>query len=160
LAIQQVANVAKSLTALYPVHAALIEKNKSAYTQKLTALRDEMTQAVSALPDENKNLIVFHEAFPYFAHEFKMKIVAVIEREPGQAPSAKELKETIALIKKHKIKAIFVEPQYSSKPAQTLSKETGVPVYTLDPAVSGAVHPDAYLNIMRKNLATLVRALK
>ena len=107
-----------------------------------------------------KNIVTFHEAFPYFAEEFGLNIVGVVEREPGSQPSAKELKETIENIKKLDVKAIFVEPQYSPKVAETISKETGIKVYILDPIVTGDMNIDEYTTVMDSNLETLKEALK
>ncbi|MFA6940885.1 MAG: zinc ABC transporter substrate-binding protein, partial [Clostridiaceae bacterium] len=61
---------------------------------------------------------------------------------------------------KLKVKALFAEPQYSAKAAETIANETGSKVYTLDPAVTGPMEADAYINIMDSNLKVLEEALK
>ena len=111
-------------------------------------------------PYKGRSIITFHEAFPYFAQEFGFNIVAVVEREPGSEPSAKELADTIELVKKNGISTLFSEPQYPDSAAETIAKETGAKVYVLDPAVTGSDDYDAYLNIMENNLATLKLAFK
>ena len=58
------------------------------------------------------------------------------------------------------VKALFAEPQYPAKAAETIAKETGAKVYTLDPVVTGPMDADAYINIMESNLKTLQEALK
>jgi zinc transport system substrate-binding protein len=68
--------------------------------------------------------------------------------------------QTIAIVKKAKVKALFAEPQYPAKAAQAIARETGAKLYTLDPAATGPMTEDAYLNIMAKNLSELQRALK
>jgi zinc transport system substrate-binding protein len=88
-----------------------------------------------------------------------LNIVAVIEREPGSEPSAGELAETINIIRQHQIKAIFVEPQYSAKAAETIVKESSARIFTLDPAVTGSYDLNAYEVIMEKNLVILKEAL-
>ena len=109
---------------------------------------------------KNKNIVTFHEAFPYFAKEYGLNIVGVVQREAGSEPSAKELQETIEKIKKLDVKAICVEPQYSTKAAETISKETNVKVYTLDPIVTEESKNSSYIDIMNKNLETLKEAFK
>lgn len=160
-AILQVNNIAEQLAAADPQHAAQYQKNAEDYVKKLTDLRTDMHQSLDRIP--NKNIITFHEAFPYFAKEFNLNIVAVIEREPGTEPSPRELEETIAKIKAANIKALFAEPQYPSKAAQTIAKETGARVYSLDPSVTGEADPDAYddyLETMKKNAKILQEALQ
>jgi zinc transport system substrate-binding protein len=120
-----------------------------------------MHQELDLLP--NKQIITFHEAFPYFAQEFNLKIAAVIEREPGAEPTPKEMEETIEKIKAAKIKALFAEPQYSVKAAEAIARETGAKVYTLNPAVTGEAKPEAiddYIKIMEGNITVLKEALQ
>jgi zinc transport system substrate-binding protein len=160
-AIRQVKNIADGLAAADPARAGLYHKNAAAYIAKLEALRDEMHSALDGL--KNRDIITFHEAFPYFAAEFHLNIAGTIEREPGSGPNAKELAETIEIIKKRKARAIFAEPQYPARIAGVIERETGVPVGILDPAVTGPQDPaaarDSYLVAMRKNLGVLRKAL-
>ena len=160
-AIQQVKNIAAGLAKADPERAGEYRKNAAAYVAKLEKLRAEMHAAIDG--SKNRDIITFHEAFPYFASEFNLNIVGVIEREPGAEPNARELAETIDLVKKQKVHALFAEPQYSDKSAKVIERETGVPVSVLDPVVTGPREPakarDAYLAAMRKNLDVLRKAL-
>ncbi|MEW6184033.1 MAG: zinc ABC transporter substrate-binding protein [Bacillota bacterium] len=157
-AIRQVKNIGLQLAALDPDHAAQYYANTSAYVNKLEALRDKMHQVLDGA--KKRDIITFHEAFPYFAREFNLNIAAVIEREPGSEPNAAELADTIETVKRAKITALFAEPQYPVKAAETIAGETGAKVYTLDPVVTGPMEPDAYLRIMESNMKTLEKALK
>ena len=157
-AIQEVKNIGTQLAALDPAHAEKYRENTGAYVKKIEALDKEMHQGLDGL--QNRDIVTFHEAFPYFAKEFNLRIVAIVEREPGSEPSAGELADTIKLIRGAKVKALFAEPQYPAKAAETIARETGARVYTLDPAVSGPMKPDAYETIMRTNLKVLQEALK
>ena len=161
-AMQQTKNIAKGLAAADPAHAADYAKNAASYMARLDALRQKMHAALDGL--KNRDIITFHEAFPYFASEFNLKIAGVIEREPGSEPSAGELAKTIQIVRKSKVKALFAEPQYPSKSANVIKNETGVPVSILDPAVTGPRKPakarDSYINTMEANLKVLQKALQ
>ncbi len=159
-AIKQVKNIGEQLAKIDPANGPQYRKNANAYIKKLQALKEKMHQGLDGV--KNRNIITFHEAFPYFAQEFNLKIVAVIEREPGSEPSAQELAETIATVKKAKVKGLFAEPQYPAKATQTIARETGIKVSTLDPAVTGDANgdPDTYLKTMEKNLKSLQEALQ
>ena len=132
-------------------------ENAEIYIEKLKTLKNEMHGKLDNL--EKKNIVTFHEAFSYFADEFNLNVVAVIEREPGTSPSAGQLAKIIDEIKERSAEAIFVEPQYEKTTANVISKETGVPVYTLDPIVSGKLDKGEYERIMRENLKVLEEAL-
>ena len=157
-AITQVKNISEQLSTIDPDNAQKYKANTEAYIVKLEAQRVKMHKSLDTI--KNRDIVTFHEAFPYFAKEFNFNIVGVIEREPGSAPSAKELQETIEQVKKLKVKALFAEPQYPAKSAETIAKETGTKVYTLDPFVTGPMEADAYINIMNSNLKVLEEALK
>ena len=156
-AILQVENFSEGLTEADPIHGEQYRKNAEIYIEKLETLREEMHQALDGL--EDKRIITFHEAFPYFAQEFGLEIVKVINREPESQPSAKELAETIREIRETGVKAVFAEPQYPESAANIVAEESGAGMYFLDPCTTGEESPDAYLNAMRKNMEVLKTAL-
>ena len=155
--IQQVENITQSLMELDAAHSAQYAANGAAYVEKLTALRDKMHRELDGLP--HREIVTFHEAFPYFAQEFDLHIAAVVNREPDSQPSARELADTIRLIRETGVQSVFAEPQYSESAAQIISQESGATLYLLDPGVTGEETPDAYLNAMEKNLEILKEAL-
>ncbi|MBF0122186.1 MAG: zinc ABC transporter substrate-binding protein [Candidatus Omnitrophica bacterium] len=152
-AITEVERLGDALAGIDPVHAPLYQKNAAEYVGKLQALREKMRAALVSY--RGRDIVTFHEAFSYFAEEFGFHIAAVVEREPGSQPSARELSQTIDIIKKSRIKALFSEPQYPALAAKTIARETGIEVYILDPAVSGPDDLDAYIQIMEKNCEVL-----
>jgi zinc transport system substrate-binding protein len=159
-AIKEVNNIADGLAALDTKNANAYKKNAESYIKLLEAQRDKMHKELDSF--KNKNIITFHEAFPYFAQEFGMNIVAVVEREPNTEPSAGELAKLIETIKNSNIKVLFAEPQYSQKAAESIAKQTGAKVYMLDPVVTGEkdAPADSYIKAMDENLKVLVQAFK
>jgi len=160
-AITQVRNIADQLKEADPAHAAAYEKNAVAYIEKLTSLKSEMHAALDNVP--HKDIVTFHEAFPYFAKEFNLNIIGVVEREPGTEPTPTELQETIEQVNALPTKVLFTEPQYSPAAAETIARETGAKIYTLDPVVTGEATPaakNAYIDTMKNNMKTLQEALK
>ncbi|MBQ7496341.1 MAG: zinc ABC transporter substrate-binding protein [Selenomonas sp.] len=160
-AIEQVKAITSQLCEADPAHEKQYRDNAMAYVEKLMNLREEMHGELDNLP--NKDIVTFHEAFPYLAKEFRLNIVSVVEREPGTEPSPKELEELIAQVKALPVKVLFAEPQYSPVAAETIARETGAKLYQLDPVVTGEAKPeakDAYLNTMRENMKVLKEALQ
>ena len=72
---------------------------------------------------------------------------------------SREIAETCDLVSTQGIKTLFVEPQYPQKAAETIARETGADIFTLDPVVSGDGTPESYENIMRANALVLTEAL-
>jgi zinc transport system substrate-binding protein len=158
LYIKQIQNIAAQLAQIDPDRAPQYRKNATDYVARLDQLRATMNKGLENI--RTRDIITFHEAFPYFASEFGLHIAAVIEREPGSEPSAKEIAETIEIVKKSSVKALFAEPQYPAKAAETIARETGAKLYTLDPAVTGPMTKDAYIETMERNLSELQKALR
>ena len=160
-AIQQVKNISSKLCELDPAHAEAYKRHTLDYVDELTTLRDELHLSLAMLP--NKDIVTFHEAFPYLAAEVGLNIVAVIEREPGTEPTPQELAETIEKINSLPVKVIFTEPQYSPKAAETIARETGAKIFELDPIVTGEAKPENlldYVDRMLNNVVTLAKALQ
>ena len=160
-AIAETEVIARGLAVADPSHAAAYQQNAANYVAKLDRLRAKMHAALDGLA--HRDIITFHEAFPYFANEFKLNVVGVVEREPGSEPNARELADTIRLVRDSGVRAIFAEPQYPARSAGIIRQETGVPVSTLDPAATGDPDPararDSYLRTMEQNLRVLTAAL-
>lgn len=159
--IAQVKNISAKLCELDPERAEAYKRQTLDYVDELTTLRDEMHLSLTMLP--NKDIVTFHEAFPYFAAEFGFKIAAVIEREPGTEPTPQELAETIEKINSLPAKVIFTEPQYSPKAAETIARETGAKILTLDPIVTGEAKPENlldYVDRMLNNAINLANGLQ
>lgn len=157
-AIQEVETISRGLAEIDPKNSERFTDNANRYISRMRSLQQEMHQALEGI--DNRNIVTFHEAFPYFAREFNLNIVSVVQREPGSEPSAAEIVATVKQVKESGVKVLFAEPQYSTGAAEVISRETGARVYLLDPVVSGPDDPDAYLNIMRKNMEVLKEALR
>jgi len=159
---RQADNIAEALALAAPEKADTFRTNAETYKAALAALDEKMKSSLA--PYAGTPIVTFHEAFPYFARDYKLDLVGVIAREPGTEPSARELADTIGLVRERKVKALFAEPQFADKSAQVISRETGVKVYELDPVVTGPSEPSeargAYLRAMEKNLGVLQEALR
>ena len=159
---RQTENIVAALSELAPEHAAAFRANGEAYRARLTALEERMRSALA--PYAGTPIVTFHEAFPYFARDFRLEVAGVIEREPGTEPSARELADTVKLVRARGVKALFAEPQFPDRSAQVIAAETGAKVYQLDPVVTGPAEPEAargaWLAAMEKNLGVLRDALR
>ncbi len=159
-AIQMVSNLAEGLMAALPGHAEAIATNRDSYIARLTTLDAELTAALAELP--RKDIITFHEAFPYFANAYGLNVAAVVNRDPDDALSPRALAELCKTVVSLGTPPLFTEPQYEDVAAQTIARETGAAIYTLDPIVTGPkedIPLTWYEDVMRQNLAVLLEAL-
>lgn len=156
LAMVQVRNIAEGLANADPDHADAYRSNAEAYILKLEQLKADIAEQLA--PYAGREIITFHEAFTYFAEAFGLHVAGVIATEPGEEPSTRDIADTCDLVNTLGIRTLFVEPQYPQKAAQTIARETGASIYTLDPCVSGDGSMESYENIMRENARVLTEA--
>jgi len=122
-------NTLVALSKADPDHAPLFKKNYHTLLQKIETLQAQIREKLENLPQ--KTFIVFHPSFGYFADEFGLRQVA-IEHE-GKKPSLRYLKRVIDFAKKHHIRTVFTEPQFSRKSARYIAKQIGGQVVDIDP---------------------------
>ncbi len=149
--------IADELTKLQPKHEKYFRANAAKLLLKLKALHNEVKREVATF--KNKNLVTFHGSFGYFAAEYGLHIVAVIEPYPGRNPSPAYLKKVIAAIKKQPVAALFTEPQLDARPAKALASEASLPLKELDP-IGGTGGRDSYEALIRYNLEQLSETMK
>lgn len=159
--IRQIENITGPLTAADPEYAEAYRHNSKRYIGELTALQKKMNDAVRGAT--KKSFVTMHESFSYLAKDLGLTITDTIISEHGHEPSAKEVEECIRLMKETNTDVIFIEPQYNEKTAQTIARETGATIYTLDPVVTGELTADSmtdYLRKMEANTKTIKEALQ
>ncbi|WP_300955902.1 metal ABC transporter solute-binding protein, Zn/Mn family [Helicobacter rodentium] len=99
------------------------------YTEAYQSLIAEIYQTdsqlkliLSALPEHQK-FVVFHPMLGYFARDYHLEEIA-IEIE-GKSPKIQEMANVIEAIKKNNLKIIFAQPEFSTKAAEFIAKESG-----------------------------------
>ena len=146
-------NICQGLCARYPEYEAVFQENLKVLLADLDALQAYGEENLKAL--SSRDLITFHDGFGYFADSFGLHILEAVEEESGSEASAQELKHLIGMVRDHDLKAIFIETNGSVSAAEVISRETGVPIYTLDMAMGG----DSYFDAMYHNIDTIKEAL-
>lgn len=159
-AIRMAENIAAGLVRLMPEDEAVISANLQDYRSRLEILDQRLREGLEDLP--RRDIVTFHEAFPYFAAAYGLHVVAVVNREPGEVLTPAQMAVLVREIGRLGNPPLFVEPQYTDLSAQTLSRETGSSVWSLDPMVTGPeedVPFDYYETVMLRNMDTLIEAL-
>ena len=154
---RMVLNMGSGLAALLPEHEAQITANTEAYAERLNRLHEELSEMLSGLTA--RDIVTFHEAYPYFAQEFSLNIAASVTVEPDEAPSPRMIAQTVERICQYELCPLFSESGVASDALQVIARETGQPVYELSPITDGDGAPDSYETGMWKNAETLLEAL-
>lgn len=159
--IRQIENITGPLIAADPEYAEAYRHNSKRYIDELNAIRVKMNDAVRGAT--KRSFVTMHESFFYLAKDLGLSVTDVIADEHGHEPSAKTVEDCIRRMKETNTQVIFIEPQYDEKTAQTIARETGAAIYTLDPVVTGDINADSMTDYLRKmdaNAKTLAEALR
>lgn len=145
------------LKLLYPEYSSDFDNNYEEYAEKLSNLNEEIESDLSELP--NNNISTFHNAWAYFANDHNVNIIATFEEYPGEEPSIRYLSEFQEKIRTENVNVIFSEPQFSTKPLESIANDLGVSISQLDP-LGGIEDRDSYESLMRFNANMIIEAVE
>lgn len=151
-----VSALAERLSSLPGADPEAIAAVADAYLDELAALDAEIAALLA--PHAGAPFVPFHDGWPYFAARYGLDLVAEIEPFPGREPSARDLAETIELLRATGARAVFTESQLDDRPARVLADEAGVALGVLDP-IGGVAGRDGYIALLRYNAATVAEVL-
>jgi len=156
IAKKQAANIVAALQKADPANASAYAQNGKVYEAKLSALDSDYRSTLAPLP--NKNLVTFHDAFPYLAARYKLNYVGAISEFPEKDPTPKQLAALVDKIRSLKVGVLFAENGYAPGLLKKIAGETGAKVSELDTLEVGQGTPTAYLDRMGANLGSLRKA--
>jgi len=158
IARKQAANIVAALQKADPANAATYAENGAAYEGELAALDAKFRTTLAPLP--NKNLVTFHDAFPYLAARYGLNYVGAISEFPEKDPTPRQLASLVDKIRALKVGVLFAETGYAPGLLERIAEQTGAKVSQLDTLEVGQGHATAYLDRMKKNLSSLQQAFR
>ncbi|MGC4083070.1 MAG: zinc ABC transporter substrate-binding protein [Vicinamibacterales bacterium] len=156
-AIQQTYAIQKALAALRPADAAALQRNASDYARRLRLIKAKAAQQLAEA--KITRVVTVHDGYGYLLQEFGLEVAGVVQPAHGLTPSAGELRDMVALLKREKIKVVFSEETFPPAMLKVLQDEAGVKVYTITHIASGDYTADKFEREMQRNVETMIRAL-
>ena len=147
--------VADRLGTLDPAHRADYAARAKAFTARLAALDGEFRRGLTHCA--STSIVTSHNAFGYLARRYGMSQVGITGLSPEAEPEAATLARVATYVKAHHVSTVYAETLVSPAIADTVARETGARVVTLDP-LEGLTSSSAgadYFAVMRSNLAAL-----
>jgi zinc transport system substrate-binding protein len=156
-AIQQTYAIGKALSALRPELAATFQQNAADYARRLRAIKSKAAERLVAA--KINRVVTVHDGYGYLMQEFGIDIAGVVEPAHGLVPSAKELGDMVALLKRENIQVVFSEETFPDPLLKVLRDEGHARVYIISHIASGAFTADKFEVEMQKNVDSMVKAL-
>jgi ABC-type Zn uptake system ZnuABC Zn-binding protein ZnuA len=149
-----------TLSEVDPEGAETYERNAEEYLAELDELDAYIRERAETIPEDQRKLVTFHEAFAYWAEAYGFEEVGVVLPNPEAEPSARELAELSQEIEAQGVNAIFTEPQFSGSAADAVAEEAGVETYEVytDTLIDDE-SANTYVNMMRTNIDRMVEGL-
>ena len=112
-----------------PANAADYAAGAAPTQARLADLDDWVRAKIATIPEANRRIVTFHDAFPYFAREYGIDDRRDGRRRARPGPDAPATSPSSSTqIKASGVKAIFSEAQFPSGLVDQLAAETGVKV--------------------------------
>lgn len=142
-----------------PEGGATYTANADRYLKELDDTDAYIKSQIETVPPDQRKLVTFHDAFPYFAQAYGLDLAGFVVRAPGREPSAREIKDLGDTIREQQVKTVFKEPQLSATVLERAAADAGVQV---DVLYSDALTKEipTYVAMMRRNADTVAAGLK
>ncbi len=155
--------VASVLAKADPDNADGYRANADAYTARLDELDRLMVEATETVPEGNRRLLTYHDAYAYFAAHYGWTVVGAVQVSDFEDPSPKEVVRLIEQIRDEKIPAVFGSEVFPSDVLAEIAHESGADYVDelRDDDLPGAPgDPDhSFLGLMSFDFVTMVDAL-
>jgi len=144
----------------FPQLKKMIMDNEKKYIAELKILQDDYAKSLKTC--KRREIVINHNAFGYLAHKYDFHTHALTGLSTDEQVSAKKMKEMTDLVKTEDVKIIFFESFVSSKASETISKETGATIQSLQPLanVTEKEFSQGYIFLMKENLKKLSFAME
>lgn len=156
LAAHAVTNIARALEAIDPAGASAYRANAASQVARLHALDREFAGALAGHRDTA--FFTVHNAFPYLARRYQLRLAGVVQTTGNEEPSARELADLARTARDQGVRVLFNDGS-PSRLTRRLAADLKIPVATLETLEIGDLRPEAYEAGMRRNLRALQSAL-
>lgn len=157
-------NIIEALCEIDPKNSKIYKDNGEKYLAELDTLDSEFSQ----LAQECKNITLCHGgkfAMSYLSEHYGFIFLAAYDScASSQEPGAMRVKEIVDTINKQQLNGVFCQELNQGRIAETISEETGVPVYTLHTCHNLSKKEfeqgETYISLMKKNVENIKKVIE
>jgi ABC-type Zn uptake system ZnuABC Zn-binding protein ZnuA len=146
-----------------PANAALYTTNHDAFVAKIDALDGAIRTATATVPEAQRKLLTYHDAYAYFARTYGWEVIGAIQPSSFAEPTPKEIVNLIEQVKATGVPAVFGSEVFPSPVLEQIGKEAGVEYVDVLrdddlPGVPGD-QDHSWLALMQFDFVTMIDAL-
>ncbi len=152
-----------ALTEADPAGETTYQDNFATFQEEATALSDALVSDQASIPDGNKELLTYHDAYAYFAKTYGWTVIGAIQPQSFEDPTPREVAALIDQVEAEEVPVIFGSEVFPSKVLQEVGRATGARYEdTLrdDDLPGEPGDPEhSWLGLMRYNYVTMINGL-
>src|SRR5699024_9058366 len=111
-----------------PENKDAYEERGNAYIERLEEMDQLYNETIATIAEEKRILVTSERAFQYMAAEYGLEEAFIWEIDTEENGSPQQITSLVTFIKEHQIPVLFVESNVDTRPMETVSQETGVPI--------------------------------
>ena len=112
------------------------------------------------LPHAGTAVAADHDLWPYFARRLRLRVVALLEPKPGIAPTSRHLRDVVATMRAHDVRAVLSAPYFDARHARFVAEATGARVAAMAHQTGARPGADDYLATVDANVRAVSTALR
>lgn len=155
-------NICHRLIEKDPQNKEFYQANFESYSKKLKDLDQKAKEAFNNIPKDKKLIITSEGCFKYFSKAYDIPSAYIWEINTEEEGTPEQIKELVSKIKQSKVPSLFVESSVDQRPMETVSRETGRPIYDVvytDSISKPGQEGDSYYGMMEHNLKVIAQGL-
>lgn len=155
-------NIAKHLSEKDPENASIYQKNLTNYLALLTELDEEAKAKFASIPDDRKLIVTSEGCFKYFSKAYDVPSAYIWEINTEEEGTPDQIRLLVNRLKESNVQSLFIESSVNPKPMQSVSKDSGIPIYSeifTDSIAEPGNDGDSYYAMMKWNLDKIYEGL-
>ncbi len=114
-----------TLTDADPANQDYYEANYTAFQEQATALSDALRADQETIPDGQRELLTYHDAYAYFAETYDWTVIGAVQPENFEDPTPQEVAVLIDQIIAEDVPVIFGSEVFPSDVLEEVGRATG-----------------------------------
>jgi ABC-type Zn uptake system ZnuABC Zn-binding protein ZnuA len=155
--------VAGDLAERDPDNAEYYVTNLEKFEDVVDELDAAMREAFATIPEGQRKLLTYHDAYAYFAQDYDWEVVGAIQVSDFEDPTPREVADLIGQVEAEGVPAIFGSEVFPSPVLEQIGREAGiryVDVLRDDDLPGEPGDPEhSWFGLMRANFVTMTDAL-
>jgi ABC-type Zn uptake system ZnuABC Zn-binding protein ZnuA len=155
--------IAGALSEVDPDGAEIYQQNAKELRAQIDELHEAIAAATATIPEANRKLVVYHDAWAYFAKRYGLRMIGALQAANLAEPSASEVRAMIDQIKAEQVPAFFGSEVFPSDVMDAVAEQTGAKHIRglSDDSLPGETgEPEhTYVGLMLNNAKLVVEAL-